>query len=720
MTMTSVAGHVYCNDFPEEYGNWRACPPESLFDARIVEEVSKEAKEIVHNLNLEAKNAAFLVIWTDCDREGEYIGWEIGQICRQSNRQLQVFRARYSTVTEREVRQALNNLLPLDQRQVNAVALRMELDLRGGAALTRFLTLFLQQKFGQLDKKVISYGSCQFPTLGFVVEQYLRRVKFISEPFYFLQLTVKKDSVSVDSCWSRNRLFDLLSTMVLYKIALRQSNNGARVVSFTSKSTQKYKPLPLTTVELQKFASNFFKIPSHRTMKVAEDLYNRGLISYPRTETDSFDDSFNFYESLSIQTTHPEWGLHASRILDRISKPRKGKRNDKAHPPIHPTGPGIELVGDEKKIYEFIVRRFLACCSDDAKGFEKIVQFEISTEQFKSKGLSVVERNYLDVYPYDKWQSNQIPDFFIGELVQIEGFTLQEGKTTAPNLLTEAQLISTMDKNGIGTDATIHEHIKKIQEREYARKTSDHRFEPTPLGLGLVCGHDEICKDQRSLSKPFLRATMEQHIKLVESGQKTRKESTSFLLSSFIQIFNQIVGEKERLLELFSEHFTNGIISTINDTNTNTTAQPKTRKKRTVVQSNNNNSEVQSNRRSNISNSSSIDNPTEFICNCNLPAIQKSTSKYGTPRFFFKCSLPNGCNYFKWKDDQTDNSNNSSNNNTINNNSNINTSTSTPSDKCNCGLRPTKRQSKTTKNADRYFLSCPKQINRCKYFCWID
>lgn len=76
--------------------------------------------------------------------------------------------------------------------------------------------------------------------------------------------------------------------------------------------------------------------------------------------------------------------------------------------------------------------------------------------------------------------------------------------TTPPQLLSESELISIMSHNGIGTDATIHEHIKKVLERDYVIKNSNQRFEPTDLGVGLVEGYTEIGLD-KSLSKPFLR-----------------------------------------------------------------------------------------------------------------------------------------------------------------------------------------------------------------------
>lgn len=158
MVMTSVLGHVQELDFPPEYANWQMTPPECLFDAPVIKQVPQANRSLVKNLEWEARDAAWLVIWTDCDREGEHIGSEIVEICLKSNSRLQVFRARYSAVTPWELKRAMDHLQRLDERQVAAVNVRSELDLRTGAAFTRFQTLRLKEHFPSLGKEVISYG----------------------------------------------------------------------------------------------------------------------------------------------------------------------------------------------------------------------------------------------------------------------------------------------------------------------------------------------------------------------------------------------------------------------------------------------------------------------------------------------------------------------------------------------------------------------------------
>lgn len=139
-------------------------------------------------------------------------------------------------------------------------------------------------------------------------------------------------------------------------------------------------------------------------------------------------------------------------------------------------------------------------------------------------GLLVLERNYLEVFPYDNWSSHELPNFEEGEQFMPTVCELREGETTRPHLLTEADLVGLMDKNGIGepthcldtfshhvvylgTDATIAQHIDTIMKREYVIERLEGNTKylvPSTLGIGLVHGYNQIGLE-RSLSKPQLR-----------------------------------------------------------------------------------------------------------------------------------------------------------------------------------------------------------------------
>lgn len=167
----------------------------------------------------------------------------------------------------RHVIRAAHNPVELDERQANAVAARMELDLRIGAAFTRLQTLKLKTLGGPLEDKVISYGSCQFPTLGFVVDRYFRVKNFRPEPFWSIKVVHKKEGISVNFSWDRNHLFDRAATTILFEQCL--DAKLAKVTKVTKKPTSKWRPLPLTTVDLQMMGSRYLRMDSSTVMKVS-------------------------------------------------------------------------------------------------------------------------------------------------------------------------------------------------------------------------------------------------------------------------------------------------------------------------------------------------------------------------------------------------------------------------------------------------------------------
>lgn len=234
---------------------------------------------------------------------------------------------------------------------------------------------------------------------------------------------------------------------------------------------------------MEKTVSKKLKINAKETMKIAEKLYTQGFISYPRTETNIFPKELNLTNLVTQQQDDNQWGLFAQRIMNEGGPaPRQGKKSDQAHPPIHPTKYTNNLTGNDKRVYEFIVRHFLACVHKDAQGFETIVTADIAEEIFTAKGLIILEKNYLDVYIYDKWNAKEINNYQEGDTFIPTTLDIHEGETAAPKLLTEADLIALMEKNGIGTDATHAEHIDTIKSREYVGLHENIYFVPGTLG----------------------------------------------------------------------------------------------------------------------------------------------------------------------------------------------------------------------------------------------
>jgi DNA topoisomerase-3 len=325
---TSVSGHMMNFEFPLQYRNWTAVAPAQLFTAPVERKVMEQMRPIEQTLLDESRLADMLIIWTDCDREGENIGREVELLCRRVNRALEVHRARFSEITPHAIQHAVDHLARLDERVADAVDCRAELDLRIGAAFTRLQTLHLQRTFHQQlpNTEPISYGSCQFPTLGFVVERYKAIRDFVTEPFWRLVVRHRRDNIDVEFVWERVRLFERAAVQMLFDEC--RAHQSAIVTDVTGKPKSRWRPVAMDTVSFEKLAVRKLRLTAKDAMATAEALYTKGFISYPRTETNKFPAGLDLVPLVRDQTVDTQWGAFAATLLTNGIHPRNGSKSD--------------------------------------------------------------------------------------------------------------------------------------------------------------------------------------------------------------------------------------------------------------------------------------------------------------------------------------------------------------------------------------------------------
>ncbi|CAK9108079.1 DNA topoisomerase 3-alpha, partial [Durusdinium trenchii] len=561
MLVTAVRGHLLEADFVPQYKVWKASNPVSLFQAPVERKAIPGSEELERMLHELARQCQWLVLWLDCDREGEAIAFEVIETCqRAAGEHLQVFRAVFSALTHVDLNNACRTLRAPDRRLADAVEARQMFDLRAGSAFTRWMSLRYQAMFPELSGETLSYGPCQFPTLGFVVERFLRIQRFVPEPFWSIKAEVQKDGRVIPFGWRRGRLFDRLAVLALFELVVEEAPNGATVVNISEEPKTRWRPLPLNTVEMTKMAASKLRMSPQRCMHVVEELYQRGFISYPRTETDRFHPTIDVRNLVQTQSASSIWGPFAATLLaGRFTPPRAGSNDDHAHPPIHPVHccERGELTDESWRVYELVARHFLACCSPDARGSRTEVEIVCGGESFVKAGVVVHDRGWLDVYPYANWVEDVLPHFSINEVLAFSTLEMTESMTQPPQLLSEAELIGIMDREKIGTDATMHDHIQKIQTRTYAIKNADGRLQPSRLGIALVEGYQRFAVEEgMDLSKPVLRASMERGMEEIAQGRLQREDFLREALDIAQRCYSALERNAPALDHALSQSFT--------------------------------------------------------------------------------------------------------------------------------------------------------------------
>ncbi|GMH18631.1 hypothetical protein Nepgr_020472 [Nepenthes gracilis] len=552
--VTSVIGHVFSVDFPATYQDWAVTDPLDLFDAPTLKIESNPKAHIRRHLSQEARDCSYLVLWLDCDREGENICFEViecsGIHLKKGARN--VFRARFSSVTEQDIFKAMDNLGQPNENEALAVDARQEIDLKVGVAFTRFQTAFFQGKYGNLDSRVISYGPCQTPTLGFCVQRYLRITTFKPEKLWVLHPYIIHKGYEIKLEWERERLFDFDVAMMFQKLV---AEDGTVVVdNIFEKQEHKSRPSGLNTVNLLKVGSSALGFGPQTTMQLAERLYTQGFISYPRTESTAYPSSFDFRGALEVQKHNPHWGGYVQTLLaDGYVKPYSGT-DAGDHPPITPMrSANEEMLGkDAWKLYQYVCQHFIATLSPDCKYVRTRVQFSIGGESFYCTGQQVIAKGFTAITPWLAISEKNLPEFTRGNKIEVSKVELDEGSTTPPDYLSESELISLMEKHGIGTDASIPVHINNICERNYVQVQAGRRLVPTALGITLIRGYQCIDPD---LCLPDIRSFIEHQITLISKGQADHSLVVKHVIQQFKQKFIYFVKQIEDMDVLFEAQF---------------------------------------------------------------------------------------------------------------------------------------------------------------------
>ena len=472
-----LKGHVLNPEFPEEYSNWQKVEPSELIDAEILKSVSE--KGVANAVKSLAKKAARVVIATDFDREGELIGVEALSLAFEANPRLidHVERSRYSALTKGEVTRAFDNLVDVSSELADAGAARQDIDLIWGATLTRWVSR-ATKRYGSA---FLSVGRVQSPTLVLIAERERERRAFVPEPYWELVGTLRNGGDPFAVHHAHGRFKDEAEA----RKAHQNLTDTATVTEVKQKSATRPPPTPFNTTGFLTAAASLGIGPS-RAARIAEDLYTDGYISYPRTDNTVYPRSLDLREVLGQLKRVEGIGQYAEKLLASAKlSPTRGKRETTDHPPIYPTGYASRkaLRDDQWKIYQLVVRRFLATLSGPAKTLRTTLRFESGGEPLTTSGTVVTEEGWLGVYFYGRRADEELPALNEGDEVDVLEAEVLSKETQPPGRYGQGRLIKLMEDFGLGTKATRPNIIQNLYDRGYVH---DDPLIPTEKGIALA------------------------------------------------------------------------------------------------------------------------------------------------------------------------------------------------------------------------------------------
>ncbi|EPD65337.1 DNA topoisomerase III [Coprococcus sp. HPP0048] len=587
--VTWCVGHLVTMSYPEVYDaklkRWRLdtlpfLPKE--FKYEVIPAVAKQFQIVKEQLTREDVDTIY--VCTDSGREGEYIYRLVEQMAGVKGKVRK--RVWIDSQTEEEILRGIQEAKPLeDYDNLSASAyLRAKEDYLMGINFSRLLTL----KYGnsisnylQTNYTVLSVGRVMTCVLGMIVRREREIREFVKTPFFRVISTVDVEGQTFEGEWRAVKGSRYFESFDLYKENGFQKREKAEeliaylsqplpltceILSIEKKKEKKNPPLLFNLAELQNECSKRFKISPDETLRIVQELYEKKLVTYPRTDARVLSTAVakEIHKNLNGLSKYEMAGPFLSDILRFGSHKGLEKTryvNDKQitdHYAIIPTGQGLPalqaVAPTARQVYDLIVRRFLSIFYPPAVYQKVSIVTKRKEEQFFSSFKVLAEEGYLKVTGVpgtkkgeDAGEDSENQDEGLFSLVQrlrkgmqlnVQGFQVKEGETSPPKRYNSGSIILAMENagqliedeelraqikgSGIGTSATRAEILKKLIHIKYlALNKKTQIITPTLLGEMVF---DVVGHSIRSLLNPELTASWEKGLNYVAEGEITPEE----------------------------------------------------------------------------------------------------------------------------------------------------------------------------------------------------
>lgn len=461
--VTSAVGHLYGLVEAKKKG-WTYPVFEIKWQASNIS--SKElsyVKDYIDTIANLSKKADQITIACDYDVEGEVIGLNVVRFaCNKKDAN----RMKFSTLTKPDLIEAYENKAKhLDWGQANAGETRHMLDWYYGINLSRALTSSVKAA-GSF--KVMSAGRVQGPALKLLVDREREIRKFKPEPFWEIQFLGRFDKTDLEGWHLKGKIFDQKAAEKIIKGVNGEKKAIVTSVKRTKREQAPPTPFDLTTLQSESYAK--FKYTPKRTLEIAQSLYLAGVTSYPRTSSQQLDPKLGFVKILKDLSKQSSYQKLCQELLKKKElKPNNGKKTDPAHPAIYPTGQlPKNLKPQDKRVYDLIVKRFMATFAEPALRETMEVYLDVKKETFVIRGTRTVEANWHLFYkPYVNVEDITLPDLKENNVVDIKKINRIDKETQPPNRYNQSSIIKELEKRNLGTKATRADILERLFQRGY-------------------------------------------------------------------------------------------------------------------------------------------------------------------------------------------------------------------------------------------------------------
>ena len=540
--VVSSLGHI--RDLPKaEFG----VDIEHNFQPKYV--IPAKARKNVNALRKEVKKTSLVILATDPDREGEAIAYHLVQTLNL-NKDKKYQRIVFHEITKPAIERALKTPGDIDMNLVNAQQARRILDRIVGYKLSPFLWKKISRG--------LSAGRVQSVAVRLVVEREREIQNFVPQEYWTIEALLEKtkhtQQTSPDSCLNRFKAILVKKNgKTIPKLGIKSKEEAEkdvknlekveyRVEKIEKKEIKKNPPPPFVTSTLQQTAWQKFHWPARMTMRLAQQLYENGKITYHRS------DSLNVSDLALKKAREFIVRNHGENYYQFRKYKTKSKTAQEAHEAIRPTYPdnkpemlSSKLDKNQLKLYDLIWRRFIACQMKPSIFDATTIDIKAGNYTLRATGQILRFEGFLRVYPL-KYEENQLPLLEANEPLRLIKLIPSQHFTQPPPRYTEATLIKELEKNGIGRPSTYAPIISIIQERNYVEKNDKKRFQPTEIGKTV---NDILVKHFPEIVDIGFTAKMEEELDEIAQG----KREWTDMVRGFYQPFEKNLKKKYELVK---------------------------------------------------------------------------------------------------------------------------------------------------------------------------
>lgn len=485
-------------------------------------------KDYISILEKLGEKANEVVVACDYDIEGTLIGYNVYRFAIGNK---PVKRMKFSTLTPYELKEAFENLQDMDYNNAYAGEARHVLDWYYGINLSRALMRAISSAGGR--RITMSIGRVQGPTLEILVRREREIKNFKPTPYWEVYAKIKNTYFIHE----KEKFFDEKEADLVMD---RTKEDG--IVEEVKKEEKRISPSPpfdLTSLQLE--ASRVFGFSPSQTLQIAQSLYEASLISYPRTSSQKLPAKLGLQKIIERIKEQEEYAKDAEKLLkNRWFRPREGAKEDPAHPAIHPTGMKGKMGGNEKKLYDLIVRRFLACFAPHAK--REVVSVRVdANERYKATGITTKEKGWIEFYPYANFKEEELPEFEKREKVSVEKTEKKEKETKPPARFTPATLVKELERLHLGTKATRSVIVDTLYDRQYIKGKN---IEVTEFGMVV---EEVLGKHSPKILDVELTRKIEEEMEGIQEGRMKKEKVIEEGKVALAEILSRFKSEEKEI-----------------------------------------------------------------------------------------------------------------------------------------------------------------------------